>query len=144
MQTAGIVLSLLFTGFSLLRETKSRRLANLLALKQEHRELWGVIHEKPQFARIFEREVDLIRSPMTNDEEVFLRQIIVHFAVGWECIKDGAPVTTDAFQRDVAEFFSLPLPRFALERVRGAQSPDFISFIEGALKQRIRVLGKDG
>jgi hypothetical protein len=136
-QTAGIVLGLLFTGFALLNDSRNRHLSNLLALKQEHRALWSVVHENPHLARILEREVDLVSAPMTNDEEIFLRQMIVHFAVAWEFIKDGVPLNADAFRKDAAEIFSLPLPKTVFERVRGAQAPDFAAFIDGALAARM-------
>lgn len=136
VQTVSIVLGLLFTGFSLRRDTRSRRFSNLLALKEEHRELWNIIHEKPGFARILHREVDLVASPMTNEEEIFLRQMIVHFAVAWELIRDGTPLDLGAFRRDVAEIFSLPLPKLAWERAIVAQNPRFARFVERAVVSR--------
>ncbi len=69
---------------------------------------------------------------MTEEEEIFLRQMIVHFAVAWELIKDGTPLDFGAFQRDAAEIFSLPLPKLAWQRARGAQSASFIEFVEEA------------
>ncbi len=136
VQTVGIVLGLLFTGLSLRRDTRSRRLSNLLALKEEHRELWSIVHQKPEFARILQRDVDLVASPMTNEEEVFLRQMIVHFAVSWEFIQDGTPLDLGAFRRDAAEIFSLPLPKLAWSRAIRAQNPIFAKFIRNAVSGR--------
>ncbi len=48
-QTVGIVLGLVFTSFSWRRDTRTRKLSNLLALKKEHRELWNIIHANPEF-----------------------------------------------------------------------------------------------
>src|SRR5262245_52353527 len=104
---------MLFTALSLRRESKSRCLWNLLALKQEHRELWNAIHSRPDFARVLQDDVDLVAAPITNDEEIFLRQVIVHAATAWELVRDGTPLSLEAFRADVAQFFSLPLPCFA-------------------------------
>jgi hypothetical protein len=110
VQTVSIVAGLLFTASSLRKDSRSRRLSNLLALKEEHRELWNTIYSRPQFSRILQTEVDLVAMPLTNEEEVFLRQLIVHVATAWELIQEGIPLNLPAFRSDVAEFFSLPLP----------------------------------
>lgn len=133
-QTLGIVLGLFFTGLSLRRDARSRQLSSLLSLKQEHRELWNIIHERPKLARILKDDVDLKAAPLKDHEEVFLRQMIVHFAVAFELKKDGTPFDLTAFKRDVADIFSLPLPKYAFDRVRGSQAPDFVQFVETALK----------
>lgn len=133
VQTASIVLGLVFTGIALQRDARSRQFQNLLALKEEHRELWSLIHQNPELARILQRDVDLIAAPMTDAEEIFLRQMIVHFAVSWQLNRDGTPFDLNAFRRDAAEIFSLPLPKLAWERALGAQDPNFVDFIQRAL-----------
>lgn len=137
-QTTGIILGLLFTGLSLRRDVKGRHLSNLLALKEEHRELWSIIHEKPALARVLRREVDLLAEPMTDQEEIFLRQVIVHFAVSWELAREGTPFDFSGFRRDAGDVFSLPLPKSAWDRAKAAQNPKFVNFIEKAISIRVR------
>lgn len=136
-QTVGIVLGLVFTSFSWRRDARTRKLSNLLALKKEHRELWNIIHANPEFARILQPEVDLVAAPMTNNEEVFLRQMIVHFAVAFELILEGTPVDAEAFKRDAEEIFSLPLPNLAWRRAINFQSPKFSAFVEQAIASKV-------
>lgn len=136
VQTVALLLGLIFTGLGFARDSRSRRLSNLLALKEEHRELWSTIHDKPELARVLEPELDLVGSPMTNQEEVFLRQMIVHFAVAWELARDGMPLDMAAFQHDAREVFSLPLPKLAWERAFKAQDPRFANFITEAVRTR--------
>ena len=133
IQTAGIFLGLLFTALALRRDVRERRLSNLLALKTEHRELWSIIHENPRLARILDSEVDLIANPITEEETVFLRQMIVHFAVSWQSLRDGMTLNPDGFKRDVSAIFSLPLPRAAWREVRDIQHPEFVAFVEEAI-----------
>jgi hypothetical protein len=133
VQTVSIVFALVFTGLSLRRDTRSRRLSNLLILKGEHRELWSIIHGKPEFARILQADVDLVGRPMKSDEEIFLRQMIAHFAAAFELIQDGTPLDLEAFRRDAKEIFSLPLPKSAWQRAKNLQNPGFSKFIEDAL-----------
>lgn len=40
LSAIGVIASLLFTGVSLRSETKNRRVSNLIALTQNHRDLW--------------------------------------------------------------------------------------------------------
>jgi len=138
VQTVSIVVGLLFAGLSLRRDARSRRLSNLLVLKQEHRELWNTIHEKPGLARILQKEVDLVATPITNEEETFLRQLIVHVAVAWELIQDGTPLNLAGLRRDVAGVFSLPLPKLAWERAREAQNRRFMKFVDRAVATRLK------
>lgn len=136
IQTAGILFGLLFTTLALRRDSRERRLSNLLALKTEHRELWNIIHENPRLARILNPDVDLIASPITEEETVFLRQMIVHFAVSWQSLQDGMPLNPDGFKKDASTIFSLPLPRTAWREVKQVQHPGFVEFIEQAITHR--------
>jgi hypothetical protein len=132
IQTISIVMGLLFTGVTLRREISSRRLSNLLALKQEHRELWNTIHERPELSRIMKADLDLLASPMTEEEEVFLRQLVVHVAVSWQLIQQGTPLDLQSFRTDVSEFFNLPLPKKAWQMVKTSQEKKFRQFLESA------------
>ncbi len=132
VQTLGIMAGMLFTGIALRHEGASRRLSNLLALKQEHRELWNTIHESPELSRILDPETDLLAHPMTSAEQVFLRQVIVHVATSWELMRQGTPLDLAAFRNDVGQFFRLPLPRQEWQAVRKSQSKEFAAFLEKA------------
>jgi hypothetical protein len=72
------------------------------------------------------------------EEEVFLRELIVHVATAWELIRDGTPLDFEAFRSDVGAFFSLPIPRRVWERTTHAQSRDFITFFKSAPRRSTR------
>ena len=138
IQTGSLVIGLIFAGLSFRRETRSRQVTNLLALKQEHRELWSTVHSRPELARILQADVDLLAAPVTTAEEIFLRELIVHVATAWELIRDGIPLNLEALRSDVGACFSLPIPRWAWERARHAQTRDFTKFFDSALKEHSR------
>jgi len=142
VQTLSIVIGLVFAGLSFRRETRSRRLTNLLALKQEHRELWNTMHSRPKLSRILQANVDLVAEPVRPEEEVFLRELIVHVATAWELIRDGTPLDIGAFRRDVGDFFALPIPRRVWDRTTHAQSREFLRFFESAVRAACRNSGK--
>jgi len=46
VQSVGIVASLLFTAITLRQESKSKMMTALLALEEQHRELWSELHRR--------------------------------------------------------------------------------------------------
>ena len=60
----GVVGGLLFTGISLRSETKTRRIANLLTLTQNHRALWSEYFCNPTVARVLDATADVMETPV--------------------------------------------------------------------------------
>jgi hypothetical protein len=141
VQTISIVLGLIFTATSLRRDAFAKQVGNLLTLKQEHRELWNTIHERPELSRILGKQADLVGSPLTESENVFLRQVIVHVAFSWELIRQGTPLDLEGFRADVTDFFKRPLPRKVWEEVRTAQDAGFRAFLDNVLSSSARTNG---
>jgi hypothetical protein len=56
---AGIIGGLWFTAVSLRSETKTRRVANLLTITANHREVWKEFFGKPELARVIEPSADV-------------------------------------------------------------------------------------
>jgi len=123
----------MFTGFSLKKDNQSRRIANLLALKAEHRELWAAISSDPSLDRLVADETPSQPQPLTAREEVFCRQIIVHAATAWSLVLDGTPLDREGLAADIGSFFSKPVPFTAWEGAKHAQSLGFMRFVDDAI-----------
>jgi len=54
LSSVGIVGSLCFTAVSLRSETKTRRVANLLTITANYREVWKEFFRSPDLARVIE------------------------------------------------------------------------------------------
>jgi hypothetical protein len=134
IQSVGIIAGLFFAAVAVRRETLTRRLSNLLALKAEHRELWERIAQDPKLTRLFSEETSL-QSPISPQEEIFCRQIIVHSATAFSLIKDGTPLDSEALSADIGSFFSRAVPFEAWKRAKHAQSISFIAFVEEAISR---------
>lgn len=134
LQSVGIVGGLLFTAFSIIRETRARRTSDLLALAEQHRELWRELREHPELSRVRDANSDPAASPVTTAESEFLNLAIVHFNTGWLLAREGALVTLDSLRRDVRSFFSLPIPRAVWETTKGQRERRFAQFVDGCLK----------
>jgi len=133
VQGTGIVGSLLFTAVSLRIGTKARKVSDILTLSREHRELWREVRYRPELARVSRKEVDLIATPITNEEEAFLNLVFVHFNTGWMLASAGSLLSLDTLAADVAAFFRLPIPRSVWEETKAFRDRGFVLFVETTL-----------
>ena len=129
----GVIAGLWFTAFSLRSETKTRRVANLLTITANHREIWKVFLNDPDLRRILDASADLVEQPITRDEEVFATMVILHVGSVYYAMKDELVVKLEGLRRDVSQFISLPLPRAVWEKVKLVQNDEFVDFVESCL-----------
>ena len=126
----GIIASLLFTAFSFRKDDHSRRISNLIAIKQQHREIWREMFEQPALARVLKNNVDLRSMPVTDEESLFVKLLILHLDTAYRAMKAGIFVKLEGLQEDVAEFFSSPIPKAVWEKMKVFQNEDFVAFVE--------------
>ena len=133
IQTAGIIGSLLMAAAAANREARAKEIENILTLSEHHRNLWTVIAQRPELERIFQTDVDVLKSPATVVEAVFLNEVVVQFLTGWRVATAGGVTTLGELAADVRGFFSLPLPRAVWERSKNYRNRRFVKFVEKAL-----------
>jgi hypothetical protein len=129
IQSAGIILGLLFTGAALRAETRSRQVENLIRITEGHRAIWTYFDERPELSRLFQYEVDLTRHPLTAKEIRFVQFLINHLLLTFRAHQSGLYDSPERLKDDVRSFFSLPIPRAAWEKVRRYQDADIQKFI---------------
>lgn len=134
VQSIGIIGSLWFTAAALCRESRARRVSDLLELTGHHRELWAEVHRRPELGRIVQAEVDLVGSPISTAEEEFLNLVIVHFHTGMLLAQEGSSLGLDGLAKDAGAFFALPIPRAVWERTKENRDPRLVTFIDGLLR----------
>lgn len=132
----GIVGSLLFTAISLHSETKTRRVANLLTLTQNHRELWRGFDQNPELHRVFDGDADTQDMPPTRAEEVFINLVIQHLASVYRAAQSDLTIKPKGLQRDVRMFFSLPIPNHVWQKMREFHDEDFANFVTHCLTEK--------
>ena len=133
IQTAGIIGSLAMAASASNREAKAKEIENILTLSEHHRNLWTVVTQRPELERIFQSDVDVLKSPATVVENVFLNEIIVQFLTGWRVAAAGGVTTLGELAADVRAFFSLPLPRAVWEKTKNSRNQQFARFVERSL-----------
>jgi hypothetical protein len=126
----GIIAGLWFTAFSLRADTKTRRIANLLTITGSHREIWKEFLNNPKLSRIRNAAADTERQPVTDAEEMFVNMVIVHINSVYYAMNDRLVVEYEGLRRDVAQFFSLPVPKAVWRKSKPLQNLEFAAFVE--------------
>jgi hypothetical protein len=126
----GIIASLWFTAISLRSETKTRRIANLLTITANHREIWKEFLNNPKLARVRDAAADTAKQPVTDAERVFVTMIILHISSVYYAMKDELVIKLEGLRRDVAQFLSLPIPKAIWEKMKVFQNDALVRFIE--------------
>jgi hypothetical protein len=126
----GISAGLWFTAFSLRSETTTRRVANLLTITANHREIWKEFLNNPKLARVRDAAADTAKQPVTDAERVFVNLVIQHINSVYYAMSDQLVVKYEGLRRDIAQFFSLPIPKSVWERMKVFQNDALVRFIE--------------
>jgi hypothetical protein len=106
----GIISGLWFTATSLRSETKTRRIANLLTVTANYREIWKEFFRNPDLARVLDGSADVATQPITPTEKLFVGLVISHVNSVFYASNDDLVVKWEGLRRDVGSFFSLPVP----------------------------------
>jgi hypothetical protein len=130
----GIIGGLWFTAISLRSETKTRRIANLLTVTTNHREIWKEYFRNPELARVLDASANVAKRPVTPAEQLFVGLIIFHISNVFYAMKDDLFIKLEGSRRDIAQFFSLPVPKAVWTKTKLLQNHDFAAFIESSLK----------
>jgi hypothetical protein len=134
LQSIGIIGGLLFTAYSIRKDERARRIGNSIAINEQYRQIWKELYERPQLSRALNKDVDLKKEPVSGQEELFVTMLILHLSTVFRAMKHGEFVKYEGLQKDVKEFFALPIPRMIWGKIASLQDADFIKFIEAALK----------
>jgi hypothetical protein len=71
---------LFFTATALRKGAKTQRIANLLTVTSNHREIWKEFSTRPELARVLDSAADVKKRPITPDETEFVNSIILHLS----------------------------------------------------------------
>jgi len=136
LNAVGVVGGLFFTAVSLHSETKTRKIANLLTMTSNHRELWKEIIQRPELARVIDPSADVTKHAITPGEAEFVNMVVLHTSAVYQALKNELMVKQEGMRRDVGAFFSLPIPRAVWQRTRIFQNREFVAFVEECRRGR--------
>lgn len=130
LNVVGVVGGLFFTAASFRSEAKTRRVANLLTITKNHRNIWADFYRNPGLARVLDPAADVAKNPVSREEEIFVNLVILHTNSVFYAMKDELVVKLEGLRRDVWWFFSLPIPLAVWERAKLVQNDAFVAFVE--------------
>ena len=81
LQTLGIVVGLLFTAYAFRKDEKGRKIGNLIAINQQHHEIWRELYDRPDLARVLKKEADVNNAPITDAERLFVNSLILQLSI---------------------------------------------------------------
>jgi hypothetical protein len=136
LQTTSIVVGLFATVITIREDTRERKIGNLFALTNAHREIWSRLYERPELVRIDLHSVDLKKNPVTHEEELFVHTLVLHLRATFKARELGMQFNDDALTADIYHFFTCPIPRWVWERSKLFQDYDFVQFVDNCLQTR--------
>ena len=134
LQSLFIILGFLLTISILRLEARSRKINHLLSLQQSRREVWNPILAHPELDRIFLKDIDLEFNPITPKEKIVIKQAISYLHTLFKAAQHKEIPSPQGLEKDIKQFFSLPIPKAIWEEVRMFQEDDFLVFIEMILR----------
>ena len=130
LSTFGIVGSFIIAAISFRSEAKTRRIANLLAITANHREVWKVFVNDKSLTRVLAPSADTTKQPITEAEKAFVTLAISHISSVYYTMNDQLVINLDGLRRDIVQFLNLPIPREVWEKIRVLQNDDCAAFVE--------------
>lgn len=112
---------------------KAHQQTNLLTITRSHRELWMEFVHTPELKRVRDANADLETTPVTEAEHVFVTLVIAHTNTVFHGTDRDLVIEYEGMGRDIAEFFSLPIPSAVWRKLKPLQNHDFVEFMEASL-----------
>ena len=140
MATTGVVGALGFDARSHLIDARSRRVANYIRIVTNHRELWREFYEFPFLQRVLDPAPDLAAKPITQQERIFVIQVILHLSTQFEAEGNKMTVKLQGLRADVQAFLTLPIPAKVWSEIIRFQNPGFSRFVTAAALERENIM----
>ena len=130
LQSIGIVGGLLFSAYTTRKDERARRISNSIAINEQYRQIWNEMYNHPELSRVLAKDANVRKTPVSRQEELFVTMLILHLSTVYRAMKHGEFVKLEGLQKDVEEFFSLPIPQAVWRKIKPLQDRNFVRFIE--------------
>ena len=130
VSAAGVIVALIFDGWAALTEAKTRKVANLINLTTNHREIWFTFLNDRELLRVRDPQATIETAPITLKEEIFTVAVVLHLASSFAAEKNHLTIKEEGLRLDVSNFFSQPIPEAIWEKVKQYYNDDFVAYVE--------------
>ena len=132
IQVLGVVGGLFFTAHAIHRDERARQIANLIAINGQYADLWRELYDRPELARVLQKDLDLHQKPVTEAELLFVKMLLVHLDTVRRASASGIFVKIERLKDDVRYFISLPIPKAVWMKIKPFQDQALVTFVESA------------
>ncbi len=143
IQSTGILTGILVGAISIWigvrtshASSRAARVDTLLAITVNHREIWREYAGRPELSRAL--DWDAQPEQMTEDEQQWLRELILHLAASFEAGRLGVLPPAEGLDSDVRQLMAKPLPRAVWRQLRPYQNAAFAKYVEEQLLEAQR------
>ena len=130
LQTASILAGFFTAAYTIRTDTKERKIGNLFALTNAHREIWSRLYDRKELDRVLSESVNLELEPVTAEEELFVHTLILHLRAAFKARDLGMQFDDDAVAADIRQFLNRPIPRSVWKLSKVFQDRKFVAFVE--------------
>lgn len=135
IQSIGLIISFLLSFITFLVSIRMTKINNGLLIAQHHRELWLEYCRNDKFYRLFEEEVDLIKSPLSFQEKQFVNMIFLHMEESLSASKKRGAYKIEGLQYDILDMLTYPIPMIVWQEYTPYYDKLFVNFVEKIIKE---------
>lgn len=100
---------------------------------KHHHDLWKPMDDRSELRRVRDARAALDTKPLSHDEQRFVTGLILHLSTIHRAMKSKMFVKVEGLEKDIKEFFALPIPKAVWQSVKPFQNKDFVRFMEKCL-----------
>jgi hypothetical protein len=130
-----VTLGLLLTAYTIHKDERARKIANLLTIHERYDHLWSRLFTNPELQRVLKKDVDVNRHPVSDEEVLFVKMLFLHLDTVHRAAREGMFVKIQGLKSDIKDFMALPIPKRVWERLKPFQDENFVTFVEKCLTQ---------
>ena len=138
LQSVGVVGGLVFTGYNLRQNARIKRIDTLIQLTAQHRSIWLKYLDSPALKGVLRENRDIAEEPPTDEETIFVNLATLHLWTSIAAARSGIFPEFAGQERDIEEFFKLPVPRAVWENTKEFRDPAMVRYVEGLLRGEAR------
>lgn len=129
IQSIGIIVSFLVTIYTLRINSKQTKATNSLLITQHHREIWTTIYQTETLKRVFDKQVDLITTPITDEELAFTNMIYLHMSACLKLSNTKSCYKIEGMEEDIKDILTFPIPKQIWIDVYKFHDKQFVDFV---------------
>lgn len=129
IQSLGIIITLVITIVNLLKNNKYLKSSNSLMITQNHGEIWINILNNDDLKRVFDKNADIVSTPVTEKEHYFTNMIFLHMSSCLKMCNSKSCFQIEGMKNDIKDILSYPIPNFVWTSVYKYHDKEFVDFV---------------